>query len=100
MGPSPAHQPSGVILASSRWYSSAQLAHHQHHTMPQLQLHTMPQLQLLIMPQKNTHLPHTLSNTELLMTTPRLTSMPKKPLMARQPPDLTKSTFPMAVYKL
>merc|ERR1712088_911483 len=46
------------------------------------------------------NLPHTLSNTELLMTTPRPTSMPKKPLTERQPPDLTKYTFPMAVYKL
>merc|ERR1712018_1050275 len=79
----------------------SQLLQPQLHIMPQLQHHIMPQLLIMLQPiQRNTHLPHTLSNTELLMTTPRLTSMPKKPLMAKLPLDLTKSTFPMAVYKL
>merc|ERR1712001_213602 len=66
----------------------------QHLIMLQLQLLIMPQLQSTTNP---LHLP---SNTELLMITPRLTSTPKKPQMARSPADLTKSTFPMAVYKL
>merc|ERR1712088_967463 len=66
----------------------------QHLIMLLLQLLIMPQLQSTTNP---LHLP---SNTELLMITPRLTSTPKKPQMARSPADLTKSTFPMAVYKL
>merc|ERR1712038_942494 len=78
----------------------SQLLQHQLHITPQLQLHTMPQLLIMPQLQSNTNLPHTLSNTELLMTTPRPTSMPKKPLTERQPPDLTEYTFPMAVYKL
>merc|ERR1711894_669573 len=69
--------------------------HHQPHTTLQLQHLIMPQLT-----QSNTHLPHLPSPTELLMTTPRLTSPPQRLPMARSPPDLTKSTFPMAVYKL
>merc|ERR1712165_338642 len=62
----------------------------------------MLQLQLLIMPQlqPTTNPLHLPSNTELPMITQRLTSTPKKPQMARSPADLTKSTFPMAVYKL
>merc|ERR1711934_525385 len=70
--------------------------------LPQPQPLTTLQLQLLIMPQlqSTTNPLHLPSNTELLMITPRLTSTPKKPQMARSPADLTKSTFPMAVYKL
>merc|ERR1712141_574572 len=62
--------------------------------LPQPQPHTTPRLQSTTNP---LHLP---SNTELPMITQRLTSTPKKPQTARSPADLTKSTFPMAVYKL
>merc|ERR1712038_919210 len=59
--------------------------------------HTMPPPPLLItMKPQN----HTLSNTESRMTTPELTSTPKKPLTAKLSLDLTKLLFPMAVSKL
>merc|ERR1712226_1171050 len=58
--------------------------------------HTMPPPPLLITMKPQNLM---LSNTESRMTTPELTSTPKKPLTAKLSLDLTKLLFPMVVSK-